>query len=164
MPEGEPLDDVRWQVDGLGEETAERFTNWISVDGHATNVQLRGDLNEMGGLGVDRPTDPKDEWYRGVALANVQHAALERIEISGSLSNLESEDRAGAEVARSNAINVDRSPEGGVGRRYDRDRQNGAGLRVLHDTAEILLSADAMRSEACRPADLRVSCHVLSVE
>ena len=90
----------------------------------------------MGGLGIERTIESKDDRHRRVTVADVKQPALERIEITGALSDLEPEDRAGAEIARSNASDVDGAAEVGVWRRYDRDRQRRPVLLMLHGTAE----------------------------
>jgi hypothetical protein len=134
LAQREPLGDVRWQVDWLGEESTQRLTNRIAVDEHATYVQLCGDLDEMRRLGVERGTESQDDRHRGVALPNVKDTALEGVEIeaAGSLRDREPEDRAGAEIARSNAIDVDGAPERRVRRRDDGDHQRRPVLLKLH--------------------------------
>jgi hypothetical protein len=164
MLQREPLDDVRGQVDRLGEEPGQGLANRVAVDEHTTHVQLCGHLDEMSRLGVERATESEHERHGGVTLPNVKQAALERVEVADSLTDLEPENRAGAEIGRSNAIDVDGAAERGVGRRYDGDRQRGPVLLMLHGTAERLLVEESMRSKARHTPRPQIPRRALSVE
>lgn len=81
-----------------------------------------------------------------MALAKLEETAPERLEVVRPLGEVESEDRTRTQIARLDAIHVDRATERGVRRRYDGDRERRSRLlwllrllrllRLLHDAAK----------------------------
>ena len=127
----EPLDDIGSEVDRVGEKSAERLTNRIAVDDHASHVELCGNLNDVRGLYVELFAQSQHDRHSGIVPPKVKDIALERLDVPRPWTELEPDDGARAEIARQDAARVGRAAEAGVRRGGDGNRQSRWVLGIL---------------------------------